>query len=47
MRTTVIGGGVALLLGFGLAAATAIGVVQSQQSAGNEPVSTSNVSYGN
>ncbi len=47
MRTSITGGVVALLVGLGLAAATAVGVVQSQQSAGNKPISTSNVSYGN
>jgi hypothetical protein len=42
-----VGGVVAFFVGCGLAAATAVGVVQSQQSAGTEPVQTSTVSYGN
>lgn len=46
MRTSITGGAVALLIGFVLAAATAYGVVKSQQDAGTSPVSTSNVSYG-
>jgi hypothetical protein len=45
--TSIVGGVVAFFVGCGLAAATAVGVVQSQQSAGTEPVQTSTVSYGN
>ncbi|MCO7238901.1 MULTISPECIES: hypothetical protein [Aeromicrobium] len=47
MGTSIVGGVVAFFVGCGLAAATAVGVVQSQQSAGTEPVQTSTVSYGN
>ena len=41
------GGIVAIALGILLAGGTAFGVVQSQNSAGNKPVDTANVSYGN
>lgn len=47
MGTSIVGGVAAFFVGCGLAAATAVGVVQSQQSAGTEPVETSTVSYGN
>lgn len=47
MGTSAIGGIVAFFVGCGLAAATAVGVVQSQQGAGTEPVETSTVNYGN
>ncbi|MCX6408068.1 MAG: hypothetical protein NTV28_14215 [Propionibacteriales bacterium] len=47
MGTSIVGGVVAFFVGCGLAAATAVGVVQSQESAGTEPVQTSTVSYGN
>jgi gas vesicle protein len=43
---TLVGGIVAFVAGLGLAAATVVGVVQSQESAGDNPVSTSDVSYG-
>ncbi|NRQ50932.1 hypothetical protein [Aeromicrobium stalagmiti] len=43
---TITGGIVAFIAGLGLAGATVVGVVQSQQSAGEDPISTSNVSYG-
>lgn len=44
---SIIGGLVAFVAGIGLATATVVGVVQSQTSAGDDPVTTSNVSYGN
>lgn len=47
MGTSIVGGAVAFFVGCGLAAATAVGVVQSQQDAGTQPVETSTVSYGN
>jgi hypothetical protein len=37
---------IAFVAGLGLALATVFGVVQSQQSAGDKEISTSNVSYG-
>jgi len=40
------GGIVAFIAGLGLAGASVFGVVQSQQSAGDKPVSANNVSYG-
>lgn len=43
---TLTGGVVAFIAGLGLAAATVVGVVQSQQSAGQTPVDTTTVSYG-
>lgn len=43
---TLAGTIIAFVAGLGLAGATVVGVVQSQQSAGEEPISTSNVSYG-
>lgn len=46
MGTSVIGGAIAFVVGCGLAVATAVGVVQSQQSAGTEPVDTTTVNYG-
>jgi len=44
---SITGGIAALAVGVLLAGATAFGVVQSQSSAGNEPVEAANVSYGN
>jgi hypothetical protein len=41
---TLIAGVVAFLAGLGLAAATVVGVVQSQENAGDDPVT--NVNYG-
>lgn len=43
---TITGGIIAFVAGLGLAGATVVGVVQSQQSAGEAPVSTTTVSYG-
>lgn len=43
---TIAGGIVAFIAGLGLAGATVVGVVQSQQHAGDKPISTSAVSYG-
>lgn len=43
---TIIGGTVAFIAGLGLAAATVVGVVQSQQNAGEKPIDASSVSYG-
>lgn len=44
---TLTGGIIAFIAGLGLAGATVVGVVQSQQSAGEKPIdSTSAVSYG-
>ena len=43
---TITGGIIAFIAGLGLAGATVVGVVQSQQSSNESPVSTSNVSYG-
>lgn len=43
---TIIGGTVAFIAGIGLAAATVVGVVQSQQNAGESPIDASSVSYG-
>ncbi len=43
---TIVGGVIAFIAGLGLAAATVVGVVQSQQNAGEKQVDTSNVSYG-
>jgi hypothetical protein len=43
---TLTGGIIAFIAGLGLAGATVVGVVQSQQNAGDKPISTSNVSYG-
>lgn len=43
---TITGSIVAFVAGLGLAAATVIGVVQSQQSAGEKPIDASSVSYG-
>lgn len=42
----IVGGIVALIAGLVLAGATAFGVVQSQQSAGDSPIKTATVSYG-
>lgn len=41
---TLIGGVVAFIAGLGLAAATVIGVVQSQENSGDDPVTK--VNYG-
>jgi len=43
---TITGGIVAFIAGLGLAGATVVGVVQSQQNAGEKQITTSNVSYG-
>jgi hypothetical protein len=43
---TITGGLIAFIAGLGLAGATVVGVVHSQQSAGESPVSTTSVSYG-
>ncbi|MRJ77735.1 hypothetical protein GEV29_14415 [Aeromicrobium sp. SMF47] len=43
---TITGGIVAFIAGLGLATATVVGVVQTQQSAGEKPVESTNVSYG-
>jgi hypothetical protein len=43
---TLTGGIVAFIAGLGLAGATVVGVVQTQQSAGEQPISSTNVSYG-
>jgi hypothetical protein len=43
---TITGGIIAFIAGLGLAGATVVGVVQTQQSAGEKPITTSNVSYG-
>ena len=45
MNKSITGGALALFLGFILAMGTAYGVVKSQESAGNAPV-TGPVSYG-
>ena len=43
---TLTGGIIAFIAGLGLAGATVVGVVQTQQHAGEKPVSSTNVSYG-
>ncbi len=43
---SLAGGIIAFFVGLGLAGATALGVVQQQQSAGEEPVKAGAVSYG-
>ena len=43
---TLTGGIVAFIAGLGLAGATVVGVVQTQQSAGDSPITSTNVSYG-
>lgn len=43
---TLTGGIVAFIAGLGLAGATVVGVVQTQQSAGEAPVTATTVSYG-
>lgn len=44
---TITGGIVAFIAGLGLAGATVVGVVNSQQNAAEKPIdTTSNVSYG-
>lgn len=47
MISSLTVGVVAFIVGCGLAAATAVGVVQAQQSAGTEQVDATTVSYGN
>ncbi len=42
----LIGAIIAFIAGIGLAVATVVGVVQTQRSAGEEPITTTNVSYG-
>ncbi len=44
---SITAGILAFVVGTTLAVGTAVGVVQSQSSAGSDPVDTSNVSYGN
>ena len=44
---SLTGGIIAFFVGLGLAGATALGVVQQQQSSGEEPVTAGTVSYGN
>jgi hypothetical protein len=41
---SLTGGIIAFIAGLGLAAATVVGIVQSQQSAGDQPIT--NVNYG-
>ena len=43
---TLTGGIIAFIAGLGLAGATVVGVVQTQQNAGEKPISSANVSYG-
>ncbi|VXB99577.1 DUF2613 domain-containing protein [Aeromicrobium sp. 9AM] len=43
---TLTGGIIAFIAGLGLAGATVVGVVQTQQSANEKPISSTNVSYG-
>ncbi len=43
---TIIGGTVAFIAGIGLAAATVVGVVQSQENTGEKPIDATSVSYG-
>lgn len=43
---TLTGGIIAFIAGLGLAGATVVGVVQTQQSAGEKPISSTSVSYG-
>lgn len=43
---TITAGVIAFIAGLGLAGATVVGVVHSQQSAGDKPVEASSVSYG-
>lgn len=43
---TITGGLIAFFVGLGLAGATVIGVVHSQNSANTKPVNTTSVSYG-
>jgi hypothetical protein len=43
---TIIGGIVAFTAGIGMAAATVVGVVHSQQHAATKPISGHSVSYG-
>lgn len=43
---TLTGGIIAFIAGLGLAGATVVGVVQTQQDAGEKPISSTNVSYG-
>ncbi len=43
---TIIGAIIAFTAGVGLAAATVVGVVHAQESAGSKPITASTVSYG-
>jgi hypothetical protein len=43
---TITAGIIAFIAGLGLAGATVVGVVHSQQSSGSKPITTSAVSYG-
>ncbi|MCW2751424.1 MAG: hypothetical protein JWR83_2534 [Aeromicrobium sp.] len=43
---TITGGIVAFIAGLGLAGATVVGVVQTQQHSNDKPITTSSVSYG-
>ncbi len=43
---SLTGGIVAFMVGLGLAGATAFGIVEQQQSAGDNPVEAGSVSYG-
>lgn len=44
---TITSGVIAFIAGLALAGATAVGVVQTQQSAGQKTIDTTSVSYGN
>jgi hypothetical protein len=43
---TITAGVIAFIAGLGLAGASVVGIVQSQQSSGEKPIETSSVSYG-
>lgn len=43
---TITSAVIAFMAGLGLAGATVVGVVHSQQSSGSKPITTSAVSYG-
>lgn len=43
---TITGGLIAFFAGLGLATATVVGVVQTQENAGTKPINTTTVSYG-
>ena len=43
---TLTGGIIAFIAGLGLAGATVVGVVQTQEKAGEKPITSTNVSYG-